>query len=97
MQGEPITFSEDLFVNHRSSSMKLFLHNAIQLQLFKQVHTHTHVRMCVCGGGLTDLCLQFIDGRLNLLNSGEGFSDAFEEEISMSEYAGQCCPSHPPS
>uniref|UniRef100_H3C7H2 DENN/MADD domain containing 1A n=1 Tax=Tetraodon nigroviridis TaxID=99883 RepID=H3C7H2_TETNG len=64
--GEPITFNEDLFVNHRSSSMRLFLHNAIQLQLFKQ----------------------FIDGRLNLLNSGEGFNDAFEEEISMSEYAG---------
>ncbi|XP_056874614.1 DENN domain-containing protein 1A isoform X3 [Takifugu flavidus] len=64
--GEPITFNEDIFVNHRSSSMKLFLHNAIQLQLFKQ----------------------FIDGRLKLLNSGEGFNDAFEEEINMSEYAG---------
>ncbi|XP_043422819.1 DENN domain-containing protein 1A isoform X5 [Prionailurus bengalensis] len=31
---------------------------------------------------------QFIDGRLDLLNSGEGFSDVFEEEISMGEYAG---------
>uniref|UniRef100_A0A4W2ELP6 DENN domain containing 1A n=1 Tax=Bos indicus x Bos taurus TaxID=30522 RepID=A0A4W2ELP6_BOBOX len=31
---------------------------------------------------------QFIDGRLDLLNSGEGFSDVFEEEINMSEYAG---------
>ncbi|NP_001383515.1 DENN domain containing 1A isoform 2 [Gallus gallus] len=31
---------------------------------------------------------QFIDGRLDLLNSGEGFSDAFEEEINMGEYAG---------
>uniref|UniRef100_G1SNR3 DENN domain containing 1A n=1 Tax=Oryctolagus cuniculus TaxID=9986 RepID=G1SNR3_RABIT len=30
----------------------------------------------------------FIDGRLDLLNSGEGFSDVFEEEINMSEYAG---------
>ncbi|TNM92511.1 hypothetical protein fugu_019523 [Takifugu bimaculatus] len=30
----------------------------------------------------------FIDGRLKLLNSGEGFNDAFEEEINMSEYAG---------
>ncbi|XP_007450308.1 PREDICTED: DENN domain-containing protein 1A isoform X2 [Lipotes vexillifer] len=31
---------------------------------------------------------QFIDGRLDLLNSGEGFSDVFEEEINMGEYAG---------
>uniref|UniRef100_A0A8C3YM73 DENN domain containing 1A n=1 Tax=Catagonus wagneri TaxID=51154 RepID=A0A8C3YM73_9CETA len=31
---------------------------------------------------------QFIDGRLDLLNSGEGFSDIFEEEINMGEYAG---------
>ncbi|XP_075628511.1 DENN domain-containing protein 1A isoform X5 [Balearica regulorum gibbericeps] len=30
----------------------------------------------------------FIDGRLDLLNSGEGFSDVFEEEINMGEYAG---------
>ncbi|KTG34824.1 hypothetical protein cypCar_00018774 [Cyprinus carpio] len=30
----------------------------------------------------------FIDGRLELLNSGEGFSDQFEEEINMGEYAG---------
>ncbi|XP_072569982.1 DENN domain-containing protein 1A isoform X2 [Paramormyrops kingsleyae] len=63
---EPITFSEEAFVTHRSSSMRQFLQNAIQLQLFKQ----------------------FIDGRLELLNSGEGFSDVFEEEINMGEYAG---------
>ncbi|XP_019396558.1 PREDICTED: DENN domain-containing protein 1A isoform X2 [Crocodylus porosus] len=31
---------------------------------------------------------QFIDGRLDLLNCGEGFSDVFEEEINMGEYAG---------
>ncbi|KAK2491531.1 hypothetical protein MC885_021385 [Smutsia gigantea] len=31
---------------------------------------------------------QFIDGRLDLLNTGEGFSDVFEEEINMGEYAG---------
>lgn len=33
--------------------------------------------------------MQFIDGRLDLLNSGEGFSDVFEEEINMGEYAGE--------
>ncbi|XP_031434017.1 DENN domain-containing protein 1A isoform X3 [Clupea harengus] len=63
---EPITFSEEVFVCHRSSAMRQFLQNAIQLQLFKQ----------------------FIDGRLDLLNSGEGFSDVFEDEINMGEYAG---------
>uniref|UniRef100_A0A672SPV2 DENN domain containing 1A n=1 Tax=Sinocyclocheilus grahami TaxID=75366 RepID=A0A672SPV2_SINGR len=63
---EPITFSEETFITHRSSTMRQFLHNAIQLQFFKQ----------------------FIDGRLELLNSGEGFSDQFEEEINMGEYAG---------
>ncbi|XP_019962261.1 DENN domain-containing protein 1A isoform X3 [Paralichthys olivaceus] len=64
--GEPITFDEETFVNHRTSAMRQFLQNAIQLQLFKQ----------------------FIDGRLDLLNSGEGFSDIFEEEINLGEYAG---------
>lgn len=39
--------------------------------------------VCVC------VCLQFIDGRLELLNTGEGFSDQFEEEINMGEYAGK--------
>ncbi|XP_061553475.1 DENN domain-containing protein 1A isoform X4 [Phycodurus eques] len=64
--GEPITFNEEIFVNHRLSAMRDFLQNAIQLQLFKQ----------------------FIDGRLELLNSGEGFSDIFEEEINKGDYAG---------
>uniref|UniRef100_A0A1A7X3U4 DENN/MADD domain containing 1A n=3 Tax=Iconisemion striatum TaxID=60296 RepID=A0A1A7X3U4_9TELE len=64
--GEPITFNEETFINHRSSAMRQFLHNAIQLQLFKQ----------------------FIDNRLDLLNSGQGFSDIFEDEINMGEYAG---------
>uniref|UniRef100_A0A673Z0V0 DENN domain containing 1A n=1 Tax=Salmo trutta TaxID=8032 RepID=A0A673Z0V0_SALTR len=64
--GEPITFSEEVFVTHRSSAMRQFLQNAIQLQLFKQ----------------------FIDGRLDLLNAGEGFSDVFEDEINTGEYAG---------
>nr|XP_028571831.1 DENN domain-containing protein 1A isoform X3 [Podarcis muralis] len=64
--GEPITFCEETFVSHRSATMRQFLQNATQLQLFKQ----------------------FIDGRLDLLNSGEGFSDVFEEEINMGEYAG---------
>ncbi|XP_047228782.1 DENN domain-containing protein 1A isoform X3 [Girardinichthys multiradiatus] len=34
--GEPITFNEETFINHRSSAMRQFLQNAIQLQLFKQ-------------------------------------------------------------
>lgn len=42
---------------------------------------------CVCS-----FSFQFIDGRLDLLNSGEGFSDVFEEEINMGEYAGKTLP-----
>ncbi|XP_075143511.1 DENN domain-containing protein 1B isoform X2 [Leptodactylus fuscus] len=57
--GESVTFSEESFVAHRSSTMKQFLEKAVNLQLFKQ----------------------FIDGRLEKLNSGRGFSDMFEEEI----------------
>ncbi|KAG7230608.1 hypothetical protein INR49_025325 [Caranx melampygus] len=35
--GEPITFCEESFVNHRSSTMRSFLAMAVNLQLFKQV------------------------------------------------------------
>uniref|UniRef100_A0A3B5LCQ9 DENN/MADD domain containing 1B n=1 Tax=Xiphophorus couchianus TaxID=32473 RepID=A0A3B5LCQ9_9TELE len=34
--GEPITFCEESFANHRSSTMKNFLSMAVNLQLFKQ-------------------------------------------------------------
>ncbi|XP_041126628.1 DENN domain-containing protein 1B-like isoform X2 [Polyodon spathula] len=34
--GEPISFCEDSFVNHRSSTMRAFLKMAVNLQLFKQ-------------------------------------------------------------
>eukprot|EP00069_Balaena_mysticetus_P020464 bmy_12927T0 len=59
--------------------MRQFLQNATQLQLFKQV---PGTLACSAPGSL------FIDGRLDLLNSGEGFSDVFEEEINMGEDAG---------
>ncbi|KAG8556050.1 hypothetical protein GDO81_017909, partial [Engystomops pustulosus] len=64
--GEPVSFSEENFVAHRSSTMKQFLENAVNLQLFKQ----------------------FIDGRLEKLNSGRGFSDMFEEEITAGGFCG---------
>nr|XP_033779300.1 DENN domain-containing protein 1B-like [Geotrypetes seraphini] len=56
---EPISFCEESFLNHKSSSIRRFLQNAVHLQLFKQ----------------------FIEGRLEKLNSGVGFSDVFEQEI----------------
>ncbi|XP_076135022.1 DENN domain-containing protein 1B [Alosa pseudoharengus] len=34
--GEPITFCEESFVNHRSSTMRTFLETAVNAQLFKQ-------------------------------------------------------------
>ncbi|XP_069823607.1 DENN domain-containing protein 1B isoform X3 [Dendropsophus ebraccatus] len=64
--GEPVSFSEESFVSHRSSTMKQFLEKAVNLQLFKQ----------------------FIDGRLEKLNSGRGFSDMFEEEITSGGFCG---------
>ncbi|XP_048448184.1 DENN domain-containing protein 1B-like, partial [Rhincodon typus] len=64
--GEPVTFCEESYVAHRSSTMKQFLQNAVQLQLFKQ----------------------FIDGRLEKLNAGKGFSDVFEDEITAGGYSG---------
>ncbi|XP_078074269.1 DENN domain-containing protein 1B isoform X2 [Mustelus asterias] len=64
--GEPITFCEESYVAHRSSTMKHFLQNAVQLQLFEQ----------------------FIDGRLEKLNTGKGFSDVFEDEITAGGYSG---------
>lgn len=45
-QGEPITFCEESFVNHRLSTMRNFLSMAVNLQLFKQVQTA--VCLCVC-------------------------------------------------
>uniref|UniRef100_A0A4W3K6K5 DENN domain containing 1B n=1 Tax=Callorhinchus milii TaxID=7868 RepID=A0A4W3K6K5_CALMI len=64
--GEPITFCEESYIAHRSNTIKHFLQNAVQLQLFKQ----------------------FIDGRLEKLNTGRGFSDLFEEEITAGGYSG---------
>ncbi|MGH0173433.1 UNVERIFIED_CONTAM: hypothetical protein FKN15_065778 [Acipenser sinensis] len=64
--GEPISFCEDSFINHRSSTMRAFLKMAVNLQLFKQ----------------------FIDGRLARINAGRGFSDVFEEEITMGGFCG---------
>ncbi|XP_043936183.1 DENN domain-containing protein 1B isoform X2 [Protopterus annectens] len=64
--GEPITFCEESFVKHRSSTMKQFLETAVNLQLFKQ----------------------FIEGRLQKLNAGRGFTDVFEDEITRGGFCG---------
>lgn len=47
-QGEPITFCEESFVNHRSSTMRNFLSMAVNLQLFKQVQTAVCMCVIVC-------------------------------------------------
>lgn len=72
--------------------MRQFLQNAIQLQLFKQVRTSSSScssKMGAQADAIFLFLMQFIDGRLDLLNSGEGFNDIFEEEINMGEYAGE--------
>ncbi|KAG8441471.1 hypothetical protein GDO86_007000, partial [Hymenochirus boettgeri] len=64
--GQPISFSQESFLNHKCSTMRSFLQNAVHLQLFTQ----------------------FIDSRLEKLNSGDGFTDIFEQEISNCGVSG---------
>lgn len=46
-QDEPITFNEDAFITHKSNTMRQFLQNATQLQLFKEVRKYTHMQFCM--------------------------------------------------
>lgn len=39
-------FSEQLFLDHKSSSMRQFLQSAVHLQFFKQVNCVPHVVYC---------------------------------------------------
>ncbi|XP_072847602.2 DENN domain-containing protein 1C isoform X1 [Pogona vitticeps] len=57
--GQPISFSQESFLQQGSSAMQAFLQRAVHLQLFKE----------------------FIEDRLERLNTGEDFSDLFEQEI----------------
>ncbi|XP_040202584.1 DENN domain-containing protein 1C isoform X2 [Rana temporaria] len=64
--GEPISFCQETFLNHKCSSMRSFLQNAVHLQLFSQ----------------------FIDSRLEKLNSGDEFTDVFEQEVTKCGLSG---------
>ncbi|CAI9573995.1 unnamed protein product [Staurois parvus] len=64
--GEPISFCQETFLNHKGSSMRSFLQNAVHLQLFSQ----------------------FIDSRLEKLNSGDEFTDVFEQEVTKCGLSG---------
>ncbi|XP_073510475.1 DENN domain-containing protein 1C isoform X2 [Phyllobates terribilis] len=63
---QPISFCQDTFLNHKCSTMRTFLQNAVHLQLFTQ----------------------FIDSRLEKLNSGETFTDVFEQEVTNCGLSG---------
>ncbi|XP_035379193.1 DENN domain-containing protein 1B isoform X2 [Electrophorus electricus] len=52
--GEPITFCEDSFVAHRSSTMRSFLEMAVNLQLFKQFIDDRLAKLNA-GRGFTDI------------------------------------------
>ncbi|XP_061535486.1 DENN domain-containing protein 1B isoform X2 [Phycodurus eques] len=62
-----VCFNQDLFLDHKSPSMRRFLHSAIHLQFFKQ----------------------FIDVRLDILNTGKIPQDLFEEVILEGETTGK--------
>ncbi|XP_051940811.1 DENN domain-containing protein 1B isoform X3 [Hippocampus zosterae] len=66
-KGGEVSFSNDVFLDHKSASMRGFLQSAIHLQFFKQ----------------------FIDGRLDILNTGKVPQDLFEEEILQCETTGK--------
>ncbi|XP_077380805.1 DENN domain-containing protein 1B isoform X2 [Festucalex cinctus] len=66
-KGGEVCFSNDLFLDHKSPSMRRFLQSAVHLQFFKQ----------------------FIDGRLDILNTGNVPQDLFEEEILECETTGK--------
>ncbi|MBN3324489.1 DEN1A protein, partial [Atractosteus spatula] len=52
--GEPVTFCEESFVNHRSSAMRSFLEMAVNLQLFKQF-IEGRLAKLNAGRGFTDI------------------------------------------
>lgn len=47
-QDGEMRFSEEMFLDHKSSSMRNFLQSAIHLQFFKQVWTNPW-GVCACG------------------------------------------------
>uniref|UniRef100_A0A8C9YGR7 DENN domain containing 1B n=1 Tax=Sander lucioperca TaxID=283035 RepID=A0A8C9YGR7_SANLU len=61
--GEPITFCEESFVNHRSSTMRNFLSMAVNLQLFKQFIDGRLAKLNA-GRGFSDRGIRDIKGRL---------------------------------
>jgi hypothetical protein len=57
-QGEKISFDEEKFILSRPPTLQPFLHQMLELQIFRQ----------------------FVEERLDMLNSGRGYSDEFENE-----------------
>ncbi|XP_037046699.1 DENN domain-containing protein 1A isoform X8 [Bradysia coprophila] len=67
-QGDKITWDRDTFIDSRAPSLRPFLRNMMELQIFQQ----------------------FIEERLDMLNTGLGFSDEFElETLRHSEKTGR--------
>ncbi|XP_069460450.1 DENN domain-containing protein 1C isoform X2 [Ambystoma mexicanum] len=58
--GEPITFCEESFLNHKSNPVKQFLQNAVHLQLFKEFIDGRLVKLN-SGAGFCDVFEQEID------------------------------------
>ncbi|XP_074165789.1 DENN domain-containing protein 1C isoform X4 [Sminthopsis crassicaudata] len=92
--GQPMKFKEEVFVAQKPGPLQTFRQSAIHLQLFKQVYPGQGSRPRRKGypqvpGLAINLIVppQFIDERLEKLNSGEGFSDLFEQEITSNGLA----------
>uniref|UniRef100_A0A4W3GWX8 DENN domain-containing protein 1B-like n=1 Tax=Callorhinchus milii TaxID=7868 RepID=A0A4W3GWX8_CALMI len=70
---EPITFCEETFINHRSSSMRQFLQNAVHLQLFKQF-IESRLEKLNEGKGLTDV----FEEEIHLCGFSSGWSKSYQ-------------------
>lgn len=84
---DKITFDPETFIESRPSHLRPFLDKMLDLQIFQQVRTRsisTPLLANICSNSsaffATLPSAQFIEERLDMLNTGQGFSDEFEVE-----------------
>lgn len=77
---DKITFDPETFIDTRPSHLRPFLANMLQLQIFQQVGFHPLSNTTSWNPIWSVHLLQFIEERLDMLNTGQGFSDEFEVE-----------------
>lgn len=74
-------FSEELFVEHKSSSMRHFLENAIHLQSFKQVSIVPRVLYCPLLGTAVTAGQELVGQRQLMKCSFKMFLTSFDADL----------------